>query len=228
MIPWRELARAQAPGGGQLSLHQRGDELVIRIDGDELMSSRRHESEQRLAELACADIDRSTGVRALVGGLGMGFTLRATLDQLTDEAQVVVAEISAPVLQWNRQYLGHLADEPLADARVTAEVADVAQLIRTTRVRFDAILLDIDNGPQGLTRRANHALYTNAGLTAILRALRPGGCLGLWSASRHDEFERRLGRVGFAASRHNARSTRKGGAKHVIYLGRAPARRLRL
>lgn len=227
MIPWRELDRARASGGGELSLHQRGQELVIRIDGKELMSSRQHASEERLAELSCAGFAQSNGVRILVGGLGMGYTLRATLDQLGPDAEVVVAEISASVVDWNRRYLGHLADAPLDDSRVTAKVADVSQLIRTTRVRFDAILLDIDNGPEALTRRGNHALYTTPGLAALLRALRPGGCMGLWSAARHDEFERRLHRVGFEVSRHTARARRgRSGAKHVIYLGRAPTCRL--
>lgn len=222
VIPWRELARARAPGGGALSLHQRGDELVIRIGGKDLMSSRQHASEERLAELGCAECARSNGARVLVGGLGMGYTLRAALDQLSPDAQVVVAEISAPVVDWHREFLGHLASEPLADPRVTVAVDDVARVIRTAKVRFDAILLDIDNGPQALTRRGNHALYTTAGLTAIHRTLRSGGCMCLWSAARHDEFERRLHRAGFEVARHRARAHATGrGARHVIYVGRA-------
>ena len=226
MLPWRELARARAPGGGELSLHQRGEELVIRVDGDELMSSRQHASEERLAELACAGFAQSNRVRVLVGGLGMGFTLRATLDQLGADAEVVVAEIAAPVVDWNRSHFGRLCGHPLADPRVTVQVTDVGKLIRTTEMRFDAILLDIDNGPRALTRRGNQALYSPAGLTAIWRALRPGGCMGLWSAARHDDFERRLQRVGFEVTRHTARARGTRGARHEIYLGRVPARRV--
>lgn len=229
MQPWKQLARARAPGGRELSLHQRGDEICIRIRGEELMSSRRNHSERELAVLGCAGLDQADGVRILIGGLGLGFTVRAALERLSTDASVQVAEISDAVVAWNRQFVGHLADHPLDDPRVRVEVRDVATCIRQTRVRYHAILLDIDNGPQALTRQANHALYSTAGLTAISRALRPGGCLALWSAVRHKPFEHQLTRMGFAVTAHTtrARSGHKG-AKHSIYIARVNAQRLRL
>lgn len=227
MIPWQLLGKAQAPGGGTLTLHQRGDEYVIRVDGRELMSSRAHGSEESLARIGCRDLQGRARPRVLVGGLGMGYTLRATLDVLPAGAEIVVAELVDAVVTWNRGPLAHLAGRPLEDPRVSVEVADVGALLRRPGPRFDAILLDVDNGPQGLTRRANHALYTDAGLTAARRALRPGGCYAVWSASRHRDFARRLGRAGFRVETHDARARKAGRSPlHTIYTGRVPAPRL--
>jgi spermidine synthase len=214
--PWIELARAEAPGGGVLSLHRRDDELVIRVDGQELMSSRRHGSEDRLAELGLAGLDAAD---VLIGGLGLGFTLRAALAHVAAAGRVVVVELAAAVVAWNQGLLGPEAAAAIADPRVTIEVGDVADALRAPG-RFDAILLDVDNSPHALSHPGNRGLYTIDGLVAARRALRPGGRLAVWSASRHPEFERRLARAGFAVEVHAARAHRARGATHTIYLGR--------
>jgi spermidine synthase len=224
MIPWQEVARERVPGGGELSLHRRGDEFVIRVDGSELMRSGVHGSEQRLAELGCAHLDRAERPRVLIGGLGMGYTLRRALDILPGGAQVTVAELAGCVVEWNRGPLAHLAGDPLRDPRVDVAIADVGQLMRTTKVRFDTILLDVDNGPQGLTRPGNHSLYAETGLITARRALHHGGCLAVWSAAHHAEFERRLGRAGFQCAVHPVRARKSGGARHFIYVGRIDTR----
>lgn len=226
MIPWQLLDRAQAPGGGALTLHQRGEELAIRVDGRDLMTSRAHGSEEDLARLGCADARARSRPRVLVGGLGMGYTLRAALDVLPAHAEVVVAELVDAVVAWNRGPLAHLAGRPLEDARVTVVVTDVGALLRQPGPRFDAILLDVDNGPQGLTRRANHALYGSAGLDTARRALAPGGCYALWSAAPDREFARRLARAGFEVEVHEVRARPHArAARHVIFTGKTASLR---
>ena len=224
MIPWQLLGSAQAPDGGTLTLHRRDQELVIRVDGRDLMTSRAHGSEEELARLGCSDARARPRPRVLVGGLGMGFTLRAALDLLPAQAEVVVAELVAAVVEWNRGPLAHLAGQPLDDPRVTIAVTDVGALLRQPGPRFDAILLDVDNGPQGLTRRANHALYGSAGLDTARRALVPGGCYALWSAAPDRDFPRRLARAGFAVEVHDVRARPRGqAARHVIFVGKTAA-----
>ena len=218
MKPWVELARAKPEGTGVLSLHQRGDEYVIRVDGELLMSSRRHESEDRLATIGCAHM-RGTAPRVLVGGLGMGYTLRAVLDLLPPRGEVVQAEISADVVEWNRGVLGPLAGRPLDDPRTRVHLGDVLDAMRAAPAAYDAILLDIDNSPHALTRAANRALYDERGLRAALRALRPRGCLAVWSAAETPEFERRLKKAGFAVESHVAHARPGGGGRHTIYTG---------
>ncbi|MCB9561962.1 MAG: hypothetical protein H6709_13690 [Kofleriaceae bacterium] len=227
MKPWRELARARADGGGVLSLHRRDDEVVVRVDGQELMSTRRHGSEDRLAEVGCAGL---VAPRVLIGGLGLGFTLRATL-ALLDGAEadagagagtVVVAEISPELVAWNRTLVGAGAAAALADPRVEIRVGDVADAMATPG-RFDVILLDVDNSPHALTRPGNQVLYGTRGLATARAALGPGGRLAVWSASRHPDFERRLGAAGFAVEVHGARASGGRGSSHTIYLGRKPA-----
>jgi spermidine synthase len=219
--PWVELARATAEGGGTISLHQRDQELVIRVDGQVLMSSRRHGSEERLAEIGCAQLPRlRRAPRVLVGGLGMGFTLRAVLDLLPATGEVMVAELSSAVIDWNRGVLAGLAGRPLDDARVHLHIGDVADAMRGPG-RFDAILLDVDNSPHALTRPANRRLYDAAGLAVAHRALCAGGSLALWSASAVPNLEARLGRAGFEVEVHAARAHSSGaGARHTIYAGR--------
>ena len=220
MIPWKELGRASIPGEtAPLILAQRDTEYVIRIGAHALMSSRAHGSEEALAELACARIAARANARVLIGGLGMGFTLAAALGTLPGTAQVVVAELMPAVIEWNRGPLAHLANNPLEDVRVTVHEGDVAAVIANERPAFDAILLDVDNGPNGLTRASNDGLYSAAGLTAALRALRVGGVLGVWSVAPDDEFTRRLGRAGFDVEEEVVRARRTKGGRHMLWLG---------
>ena len=221
MNPWAKLGVARAPEGGELILYERAGEFSIRVNGHELMSSRAHGSEEHLAALACAGL--GSEARVLIGGLGMGYTLRAALDRLPPGSQVVVAELVPAVVEWNRGPLAHLAGRPLDDPRVSLEVRDVGRVLRESRERWDVILLDVDNGPQALTRKANHALYGDQGLALARRCLRRGGAYAVWSASPDEAFLRRLRRAGFAAAEAHdvpARGT-AGGPLHTIFLGRA-------
>jgi len=214
------LGAARAPEGGELVLYERAGEFSIRVNGHELMSSRAHGSEERLAALACAHLREEA--RVLIGGLGMGFTLRAALDQLSVRARVVVAEIVPAVVTWNRGPLAHLAGRPLDDARVEVEVRDVGRVLRETKERWDAILLDVDNGPQALTRKANHVLYGEQGVALARQALRRDGVYAVWSASPDDAFVRRLRKAGFAVETHEVPARgRAGGPLHTIFLGRS-------
>jgi spermidine synthase len=221
VIPWETLGRARAPDGGELVLVRRGDEVAIRVGGKDLMSSRMHGSEEQLARSACAALAGTP--RVLVGGLGLGYTLRAALDALPPRATVVVAELVRAVVDWNRGPLGPLAGHPLDDPRVTVEVADVGAVMRRPGPRWDVILLDVDNGPAALTRRGNQALYAGPGLDTAKRALARGGVLAVWSASADDAFAARLARAGFTVSveRAPARGPR-GGSKHSLYFARCP------
>jgi spermidine synthase len=220
VIPWTLLDTAAVPhDGGELRLLRRGAEFSIRLDTRELMNSRAHGSEEALAELACARIAARARPRILIGGLGMGFTLRAALDALGAEARVVVAELVPAVVAWNRGPLADLSARGLDDARVTVVEADVADPIGSARSAYDAILLDADNGPEGLSLAANDRLYDLAGLTAARTALRPGGVLAVWSAGPDANFARRLRTVGFEVdeARVRARGAR-GGARHIVWI----------
>jgi spermidine synthase len=218
MIPWEILGRARAPEGGELVLYRRGGEFVIRVGGRELMSSRAHGSEEELAALACRDLP--PGARVLVGGLGLGYTLRATLDRLPADGRVAVAEIVPAVIEWNRGPLAALAGRPLDDPRVTVEAADVGQLVRRGP-RWDAILLDVDNGPVALTRKGNHGLYSQPGLMAARAALRPRGVLAVWSAAPDRRFVGRLRKAGFSAEAVDVPARGVGGGPmHTIFVGR--------
>ncbi|MEZ4401033.1 MAG: hypothetical protein R3B06_13495 [Kofleriaceae bacterium] len=215
MKPWIELARERPPGSGELSLHQRDRELVIRVDGQELMSTRSAGSEEALATIGCAG--HGAG-RVLIGGLGLGFTLRAALAALGPAAQVTVAEISPLLVEWNRTVVGPAAAAALADPRVTVHVGDVAAAMPPGA--WDAILLDVDNSPHALTRPANAGLYAGPGLARAHAALRPGGRLAVWSAAPYPAFERRLATAGFAVTLHTVRARgTHGGAKHTIFVG---------
>ncbi|HKA90416.1 MAG TPA: hypothetical protein VKE22_22295 [Haliangiales bacterium] len=212
-----QLARARAPGGAELVLYERDGTYTIRANGLELMSSRAHGSEEHMAELAVA----AGACRVLVGGLGLGYTARAVLDRVGPDAAVIVAEVVPAVVAWNRVHLGHLAGRPLDDPRVTVVEDDVGRVLRAARERFDAILLDIDNGPRALTRPGNQGLYAETGLRTCKAALARGGALAVWSAGRDEPFLRRLRKVGFAAESHDvpARGA-AGGPKHTIFVGR--------
>ncbi len=214
------------PDGSEMRLARRDTELVIFVDGKILMSSRMHGSEEHLAALGCARLGAARAPHVLVGGLGMGFTLRATLDVLPPDATVTVAELVPAVVEWNRGPLAPLARHPLADARVRMEIGDVGAALRAHRGTFDAILLDVDNGPSAFTTGANDSLYDNAGVAAAFAALRPGGTLAVWSAWEDRKFEQRLRFHGFTVEMQRVRARlKKGGPRHTIFLGVRPARR---
>lgn len=212
------IDQTTTPDGKELVLYQRDGVLTIRVDGLELMSSRAHGSEEEMAELALAGI-RAPAPQILVGGLGMGFTLRAVLNRLPPQGRVTVAELLPEVVVWNRDHLGHLAGEPLEDPRVSLVEDDVARVIRQQPRSYDAILLDVDNGPAALTDNRNARLYRSRGLESIRRALRPNGVLAVWSASADRDFERALRRAGFAARTETVRARRGAkGPRHTIFL----------
>ena len=223
MKPWTVIDRAPAPGGGELVLHQRDGEFAIRVNGRELMSSRQHGSEERMAEVACEGLSRPKP-RVLVGGLGLGYTVRAALERLPSAAQVVVAELVPAVVAWNQGVLAPLAGRPLEDPRVKVETRDVAELLREARAHYDAVLLDVDNGPEALTQEHNRWLYGERGLASLLRALRPRGQVVVWSAAPDAAFARRLERAGFDTQvvETPARGTR-GGSLHTLFIGRVRA-----
>jgi len=220
MVPWELIDRAPVPGSSaELRLYRRGDEYSIRLDHNELMNSRMHGSEEALAELACARIAHRVRPHVLIGGLGMGYTTAAALQRVPAEAQVVVAELVPAVVEWNRGPLADLAGRPLEDGRVTVQQADVAKLLRVGDPAYDAILLDVDNGPEGLARKENNWLYGRAGLEAARATLRPGGVLAVWSATPNQTFSQRLREAGFKVEevRVRARSASKG-SWHTIWL----------
>lgn len=219
MIPWELLARVQAPGnGGEICLYRRGEEFSIRVGNRELMNSRVHGSEEALAELAHARMGSRPKPRVLIGGLGMGFTLAAALRRLGPEGRVVVAELVPAVVAWNRGPLADLAGHPLRDARVTVHEVDVAQVLRETRQAYDAILLDVDNGPEGLARKDNDWLYARPGLQAAHAALRPAGVLAVWSSGPNRVFVQRLRGAGFAVDEIRVPARSRAGRRHTIWL----------
>jgi spermidine synthase len=223
MTPWELLDSTPIPGnGGELRLYLRGEEHSIAIvGGGELMNSRVHGSEDALAELACGAVASRPQARVLVGGLGMGFTLAAALRHLGADAEVVVAELIPAVVRWNRGPLGVHAGHPLDDPRVTVKEGDVARLLKRERDAFDAILLDVDNGPEGLTHRDNDWLYSRAGLEAAARALRNNGVLAVWSAGPDRGFTERLRQAGYAVEEVQVRAhAGRKGARHTIWLAR--------
>ncbi|MFG1409689.1 spermidine synthase [Xanthobacter sp. VTT E-85241] len=227
MIPWLLLDTAEVPdGGGTLRLMRRGTEFSIMAGATELMNSRLSGSEEALAALASARLLASPAPRVLIGGLGMGFTLRAALAAFGPEARIVVAELVPAVVGWARGPMAALYGDCLADPRLELWTGDVAALIRAEVDAFDAILLDVDNGPDGLTRAANDSLYDAAGLRAALRALRPGGLLAVWSSGPDAGFTQRLKRSGFAVEEVRVRANgKRGGARHVIWVATKAARR---
>lgn len=221
MTPWVLLDTASIPGRGpgELRLYRRGEEFSIKAGTSELMNSRVHGSEDALAGLACARLRGRVRPRVLVGGLGMGYTLAAALAQLGEAAEVMVAELVPAVVAWNRGPLAELAGRPLGDPRVQVREQDVGLVMRTERDGFDAILLDVDNGPEGLTRQANDWLYGLGGLGAAYAALRPGGVLAVWSAGTDPAFAQRLRKLGFAVEETRVRAhAGRRGAWHVIWL----------
>ncbi|HEX2552148.1 MAG TPA: hypothetical protein VHL98_00505 [Microvirga sp.] len=219
MLPWILLDTAPMPGGGELRLKRRGAEFSIMLGAIELMNSRLSGSEEALATLACARIAGRRGPAVLIGGLGMGFTLRAALGSLPADARVVVAELVPAVVAWARGPMAEIFAGSLDDPRVAVREADVGAVIAERRAAFDAILLDVDNGPEGLSRQANDALYGLPGLSAARAALKPGGVLGIWSQGPDRGFTGRLRQAGFAVEEIRVRAHRgRSGARHVVWM----------
>jgi spermidine synthase len=224
MLPWIHLATATAPGGDTLRLLRRGDEFSIRLaSGNELMNSRLGGSEEALATLALDRVADRPAPRVLIGGLGMGFTLRAAQAAAPPDARLIVAEIVPELLGWAGQHMAAVFDACLSDPRVEVKTCDVGALIGEAAGAFDAILLDVDNGPDGLTRADNDVLYREEGLRTSRRALAPGGVLAVWSAAPDQGFSKRLLRGGFDVSTHKVRAGRaKGGSRHTIWIAVRP------
>jgi spermidine synthase len=222
MKPWRTLGRSNAASGGVLTLNERDGEFSIRIDAWELMSSRKHGSEDAMAEVGCRHILTKQDASVLVAGLGLGYSLRATLDVLPKTAKVTVAEFVPEIVEWNRGPVAHLADRPLEDPRVELVVGDVKDVMKKRSHGFDAILLDTDNGPRAFTDLSNEALYAPAGLRIAKQALRKNGVLVIWSAGPDVKFEKRMRDCGFQAESVIAAAQGNGkGAKHVLFVGTA-------
>ena len=222
MKPWSVIGRARTPDGTELTLTRHDSEYVITAGGQSLMSSRAHASEEALAVLGCQRAQTLARPRVLVGGLGMGFTLRAALDVLPPAAVVVVAELLPAVVEWNRGPLGALAGHPLCDPRVRIEERDVAATIQSRSAYFDAVLLDVDNGPAAMTDSKNAGLYTREGMAGVRSSLRPGGVLAVWSARDERRFERTLRAGGFRVRRERASGgMKKRGARNTILIAQA-------
>ncbi len=219
MIPWVQLDTAKATDGGhELRLKQRGAEFSIMLGSNELMNSRLSGSEEALARLSCHRISGRRQPKILIGGLGMGFTLRAAIAELGADAGIVVAELVPAVVAWARGPMASLFGGCLDDPRVTIREADLGQIIRSEASAWDVILLDVDNGPEGIVHRANDALYSIAGLISARAALKPGGVLAVWSQGPDSGFTRRLKQAGFAVEEAKVRANGKRGARHVIWI----------
>lgn len=219
MLPWVRLGAVKTDDGVELKLMQRGSEFSIMLGANELMNSRLSGSEEALANLAAAELSGRPGIRMLIGGLGMGFTLRAALNALDATARITVAELMPAVIDWARGPMAEVFGSSLDDPRVALYRGDVGELIRAGAQRWDAILLDVDNGPEGLTRESNDALYSAAGLNAAFRALTPGGVFSVWSSTPNPAFTRRLRKAGFTVAEVPTRAGRKRGARHMIWVG---------
>jgi len=219
MIARELIAVAPVPGGNELRLFRRGSDFMIVLDRNELMSSRMSGSEEALATITCERLAGRKAPHLLIGGYGMGFTLRAALAALGRDAAVTVAELVPEIIAWARGPMAALTGQCLGDPRLRLVACDVADLIRADRGRYDAILLDVDNGPDGLTREGNDRLYSREGLAAAKSALRPGGVLAVWSAGPDERFRRRLRTAGLAVEEVALRARSNGkGPRHVIWL----------
>jgi len=218
---WEQLDTADIPrDGGQLRLLKRDNDFAIRIAGaqGDLMNSRTHGSEDALGVLACAHCRTAESAKVLIGGLGMGFTLAAALDVLPGDAKVDVAELVPGVLQWNHEIIGECAGNPLIDKRVEVTIGDVGVLINRASNEYDVIVLDVDNGPEGLTHVENDDLYSLFGLEAAYHALRQSGVLAVWSAAPAPQFTSLLQKAGFSVDEQRVRAHKGKGSRHVIWL----------
>lgn len=225
MDPWIVIERTTVPGNDtELTLWRRDDDFAIRLAGvpGDLMNSRRYHSEEALAELACARLGADDDARVLVGGLGMGFTLGAVLRCVPHSAEVIVAELVPGVVEWNRGLLGQCAGRPLDDGRTRVHPGDVAELIKQPAGDFDAILLDVDNGPEAMTAADNEWLYSSPGLRQAYTALRPAGVAAFWSARADQRFASRLRKTGFKVQLRTVRARPGKGSRHTIFVAKKP------
>lgn len=221
MTPRELIGVAEVPGGPPLRLFRRGGDFMIVLERNELMSTRMSGSEVALGTMTCERLRGHPAPHLLIGGYGMGFTLRAVLGLLGPDARVAVAELVPGIIEWARGPMAAMTDGCLDDPRVTLAMGDVAEAIRAGVGRYDAIMLDVDNGPDGLTRPANDGIYTPGGLAEARRALRPGGVLAIWSAGADAAFTRRLGQAGFAVDEVRVKARDNGkGPTHVIWFAR--------
>lgn len=220
MKRFERLDEATAPDGTTLTLFRHDAAYVIRVNGVELMSTRRHQSEERIAELVCLPLREARGARVLIGGLGFGFTLAAALRSLASDASVVVAEIVAAVIDWNRHPDYHLAGAALSDERVDLRHDDVANVLRRSAGAFDAVILDVDNGAAALTTAGNAHLYRDSGIRTAAAALRPGGRLAYWAAGSDPGFETALRRAGLAVELTRVRAHATSGGTHTLFVAR--------
>lgn len=222
MIARELLGTASVPGGDEdLRLFRRGADFMIVLGRNELMSSRMSGSEEALADLTLDRLGQRPAARLLIGGYGMGFTLRAALRRLGSDAKVTVAELVPEIVEWARGPMAAMTQDCLEDKRLFVDIADVGVLIGEAEAYYDAILLDVDNGPDGLTRKANNGLYSRKGLAAAKSALKPDGILAIWSAAADEKFKKALGDAGFAVDEVAVRARQNGkGAKHVIWFAR--------
>ncbi|KUJ84208.1 hypothetical protein AWR36_000380 [Microbulbifer flavimaris] len=223
MKPWIELGTAQIPnGGGVLTLRQRDQEFSISLSSPrgELMNSRRFNSERELSLLGCTHLKQHKNARVVVGGMGMGYTLSAALEVLPADAEVIVADLIPEVVEWNRGPLGACAGRPLDDNRVVVHIGDVTELLEKGDSDYDAVLLDVDNGPEGLTQNDNNWLYSLEGTSRIYESLRPGGMLAVWSAGPDTHYVNRLRKAGFEVDVKTVRERPGKGARHTIFLAK--------
>jgi spermidine synthase len=219
MKPRVIIATAQTPDGGEMVLYQHDHDFSITINGNDLMHSRRHESELELSRFGCAHLTDHKSPVVLIGGLGMGYTLRQTLDVLNNNAKIVVGELFDAVVEWNKEFLGKLNDQPLEDERVVLETGDIFELISNSRKKFDTILLDVDNGPNAITSSGNQRLYGYKGVWACRNALREKGCLAIWSAKPSKYFEQLLMDCGFHVTRFRVPAYKgKNPQSHFVWI----------
>lgn len=226
MLPWKTLGKARAASGGELVLSERGGEYSLRINGWELMSSRKHGSEDAMARIGCKPIAGKADAQVLVAGLGLGYTLRAALDSVAPTAKVTVAEMVPAIIEWNRELLAPLAGRPLEDKRVAVFAGDVVDALRANPATYDAILLDTDNDVSAFASKDPKALYSLRNLNIARAALRDKGILVIWSAGPVFGFDKRMRQAGFVAEEVVSPAQANGrGAKHVLFVGRAGGRR---
>lgn len=220
MKKWTTLEDITTPDGSRMTLVSHDKDYVIRVNDRELMSTRHYASEEKLAQYACIPVAERANPRVLIGGLGLGFTLRAALKFLPAKAQVVVAELLPEVVAWNKNPAYPLAAASLADPRTTVEIGDVAKLIARSDAGFDAIMLDVDNGTTAMCTEGNRSLYLRNGLTNVRKALRPKGIVVYWSAQEDPLFAKQLDKAGFKVEIQQARAHTTGGSIHTLLIGR--------